>query len=67
MTTPSSGDVPRHADSRNDFSGTSHGPVVQAATIHGGITFQVQPAAAAGEWAAPDEAASTRPMRRCVR
>ncbi|MFJ3328845.1 tetratricopeptide repeat protein [Streptomyces griseus] len=55
MTTPSSGDVPQHAHSRNDFSGTSHGPVVQAATIHGGITFQVQPAAAAGEWAAPDE------------
>ncbi|GHF73780.1 hypothetical protein GCM10010504_47860 [Streptomyces griseus] len=59
--------MPQHAHSRNDFSGTSHGPVVQAATIHGGITFQVQPAAAAGEWAAPDEAASTRPMRRCGR
>lgn len=53
MTTPNSGDVPQHADSRNDFSGTSHGPVVQAATIHGGITFQVQ--SAAGEWAAPNE------------
>lgn len=53
MTTPSSGDVPQHADSRNDFSGTSHGPVVQAATIHGGITFQVQ--SAAGERAAPNE------------
>ncbi|MCI4043494.1 hypothetical protein [Streptomyces sp. TRM75563] len=53
MTTPSSGDVPQHADSRNDFSCTSHGPVVQAATIHGGITFQVR--SAAGERAAPNE------------
>lgn len=55
MTTPSSGDGPRRTDSRNDFSGTSHGPVVQAAAIHGGITFHVQPAAPVGEWAVPDE------------
>ncbi|MFD4028894.1 NB-ARC domain-containing protein [Streptomyces sp. NPDC058576] len=55
MTTPSSGDGPRHTASRNDFSGTSHGPVVQAATIHGGITFHVEPAAPAGESTAPDE------------
>ncbi|MGW6723512.1 hypothetical protein [Streptomyces sp. NPDC054995] len=55
MTTPSSGDAPRHTDSRNDFSGTSHGPVVQAAAIHGGITFHVEQTAPAGEWVAPDE------------
>ncbi|WP_179886874.1 hypothetical protein [Streptomyces sp. st77] len=49
MTTPSPGDGPRRTDSRNDFSGTSHGPVVQVAAIHGGITFHVQPAAPVGE------------------
>lgn len=51
MTTPSPGDGPRRTDSRNDFSGTSHGPVVQVAAIHGGVTFHVQPAAPVGEWA----------------
>ncbi|GGP45055.1 hypothetical protein GCM10010231_15440 [Streptomyces sindenensis] len=55
MTSPSPGDGPRHTESRNDVSGTSHGPLVQAAAIHGGTTFHVQPAEPVGEWIAPDE------------
>lgn len=54
MTAPGSGDGPRHS-ARNDFSGTSHGPVVQAGTIHGGITFLVESAPPAGTHVTPDE------------
>lgn len=55
MTAPGSGDGPRHSAARNAFSGTSHGPVVQAGTIHGGITFHVEPAPPVGTHVTPDE------------
>ncbi|MFF2701487.1 hypothetical protein ACFVUQ_24335 [Streptomyces cyaneofuscatus] len=56
MTTPGAdGHRPRHIDARNDLSGTIHGPVVQAATIHGGITYTVQQAPPTGVRVTPDE------------
>ncbi|MGC4908214.1 ATP-binding protein [Streptomyces cyaneofuscatus] len=56
MTTPGSdGHRPGHIDARNDLSGTIHGPVVQAATIHGGITYTVQQAPPTGLRVTPDE------------
>ncbi|MFI1224841.1 MULTISPECIES: NB-ARC domain-containing protein [unclassified Streptomyces] len=55
MTAPGSGDGSRHIVARNDFSGTSHGPVVQAGTIHGGITFHVEPPPPVGTQVTPDE------------
>lgn len=56
MTTPGAdGHRPRHIDARNDLSGTIHGPVVQAATIHGGITYTVQQAPPTGLRVTPDE------------
>ncbi|MEW1612971.1 MULTISPECIES: tetratricopeptide repeat protein [unclassified Streptomyces] len=55
MSAPGSGNGSRHTAARNDFSGTSHGPVVQAATIHGGITYHVQQAPPPGARVTPDE------------
>ncbi|SCK34650.1 NB-ARC domain-containing protein [Streptomyces sp. ScaeMP-e48] len=55
MSAPGSGDGSRHIAARNDFNGTSHGPVVQAATIHGGITYNVQQAPPSGVRVTPDE------------
>ncbi|WP_097869241.1 NB-ARC domain-containing protein [Streptomyces sp. rh34] len=46
---------PDRTTARNELSGVVNGPVVQAGTIHGGITFHVEATAPAGEWAAPDE------------
>ncbi|MEW1760714.1 hypothetical protein AB0393_29910 [Streptomyces cyaneofuscatus] len=56
MTTPGAdGHRPGQIDARNDLSGTIHGPVVQAATIHGGITYTVQQAPPTGLRVTPDE------------
>ncbi|MGA5469780.1 AAA family ATPase [Streptomyces arboris] len=56
MSTPGSGGhQPGHIAARNDLSGTIHGPVVQAATIHGGITYTVQQAPPTGVRVTPDE------------
>ncbi|WNF25529.1 tetratricopeptide repeat protein [Streptomyces sp. C11-1] len=41
--------------SRNDLSGTTYGPTVQAGAIHGGITFNVQEAPPSGTYVPPDE------------
>lgn len=51
MTTGDEGDSGGTA-ACNELSGIVNGPVVQAGTIHGGITFHVAPA---GERSAPDE------------
>ncbi|MGP9022292.1 ATP-binding protein [Streptomyces sp. BR1] len=40
---------------RNELSGVVHGPSVQAAQIHGGITFHVQPQPSPGPDVTPDE------------
>ncbi|MFG2143451.1 NB-ARC domain-containing protein [Streptomyces sp. NPDC048696] len=40
---------------RNELSGVVHGPSVQAAQIHGGITFHVQPPPLPGRDVKPDE------------
>ncbi|OCC10417.1 NB-ARC domain-containing protein [Streptomyces sp. PTY087I2] len=45
---------PDHTAARNDLSGTVNGPVVQAGTIHGGITFRVE-APPVGANVTPDE------------
>ncbi|MEW2071410.1 NB-ARC domain-containing protein [Streptomyces sp. NPDC007346] len=55
MSTPESGRGSGHIAARNDLSGTIHGPVVQAATIHGGITYTVQQAPPTGVRVTPDE------------
>ncbi|MEI7032233.1 ATP-binding protein [Streptomyces pratensis] len=46
---------PGPASARNEVSGVVHGPSVQAATVHGGITFHVRSAAPAEDRSAPDE------------
>lgn len=55
MSAPGAGDGSHHTAARNDLSGTVHGPVVQAATIHGGITYAVQQAPPTGPRVTPDE------------
>ncbi|SCE36439.1 MULTISPECIES: NB-ARC domain-containing protein [unclassified Streptomyces] len=55
MSTPGPGHGSRHIAAQNDLSGTVHGPVVQAATIHGGITYTVQQAPPTGVRVTPDE------------
>lgn len=51
MTAGDAGD-PDRTTACNELSGIVNGPVVQAGTVHGGITFHVAPA---GERSAPDE------------
>ncbi|MFF0502159.1 NB-ARC domain-containing protein [Streptomyces fimicarius] len=48
-------DGPDHTAAHNDLSGIVNGPVVQAGTIHGGITFRVDAPPPVGANVRPDE------------